>query len=53
MNRFLLGAAMLAVAVPVMAQVPAPVAPVAPMAPRMEVTQTRDQVVARVREHFA
>ena len=50
MNRILIGAAALAVAVPAMAQVQTPVAP---MAPRMEATQTRDQVVAKVRDHFA
>ena len=53
MNRFLLGAVALAVAVPVMAQVQAPVAPMPPMAPMAEKSQTRDQVVAKVREHFA
>ena len=53
MNKLLLGAAMLAVAVPVMAQVQAPVAPMPPMAPMAEQSQTRDQVVAKVREHFA
>lgn len=53
MNRILLGATALALAVPAMAQMQAPAAPVAPMAPRMETTQTRDQAVAKVREHFA
>lgn len=55
MNRILLGAAALAIAVPALAQIQpqAPMAPMAPMAPRMDVTQTRDQVVARVRDHFA
>lgn len=52
MNRIYLGAAALAIAVPAMAQVQAPLAP-PPMAPRMEMTQTRDQVVAKVRDHFA
>jgi len=50
MDRILLGAAAIAIAVPAMAQVQAPGAP---MAPRMEATQTRDQVVAKVRDHFA
>ena len=49
MNKFLLGAVALAVAVPAMAQMQ----PQPPMAPRMDVTQTRDQVVAKVRDHFA
>ena len=58
MNRFLIGAAALAIAIPAMAQMQpqppvAPMAPMAPMAPRMDVTQTRDQVVAKVRDHFA
>ena len=52
MNQFLLGAAALAVAVPSMAQVQAPLAPRAPMAPRADMTQTRDQVVAKVRTRF-
>lgn len=52
MNKLLIGAVALAVAVPVMAQVQ--VAPDAPIATkRMDMTQTRDQAVARVREHFA
>ena len=57
MNRMILGATALLLAVPALAQVQvqtpqvAPVAP--PMAPRMEMTQTRDQAVAKVREHFA
>ena len=64
MNRFLIGAAALAVAVPAMAQMqPAPAAPTAPMAmpmpqrapmpPMAEHSQTRDQMVAKVRDHFA
>ncbi|MCY7281567.1 MAG: EF-hand domain-containing protein [Sphingomonas bacterium] len=52
MNKVLIGAALLAVAVPVMAQMPmSPMAP--PMAPRVDSTHTRDQAVAKVREHFA
>ena len=43
MNKFLIGAAALGVALPALAQV-------APAADRM---QTRDQVVAKVRDHFA
>lgn len=50
MNKLLLSVAALAVAVPAMAQVQAPLAPIAP---RMEAPQTRDQAVAKVREHFA
>ncbi|HEV2043381.1 MAG TPA: EF-hand domain-containing protein [Sphingomicrobium sp.] len=53
MNRILLSAVALVIAVPAMAQVQAPLAPVAPIAPRMDVTHTRDQAVAKVREHFA
>lgn len=55
MNKLLLGVAALAVAIPAMAQVQAPQAQVAPVAkaPRMDMTQTRDQVVAKVRDHFA
>lgn len=58
MNRMMLGATALMLAVPAMAQMqpppPAPpMAPKAPMAQRMEMTQTRDQAVAKVREHFA
>lgn len=56
MNRFLLGATALVVAVPAMAQMQPqpqpPIAPMAPMAQRMEMTQTRDQAVAKVRDHF-
>ncbi len=58
MNRILLGATALMLGVPAMAQMQAPVAPQAapPIAPqiaqRMEMTQTRDQAVAKVREHF-
>ncbi|MES2904861.1 MAG: EF-hand domain-containing protein [Pseudomonadota bacterium] len=51
MNRILLGATVLALAVPAMAQVQAPAAP--PVMPRGEIAQTRDQAVAKVREHFA
>ena len=54
MNKILMSAVMLAVAVPAMAQVQAPpVMPNAPMVPRVDVTHTRDQVVAKVRDHFA
>ena len=58
MNRILLGATALMLAVPAMAQMQAPaiaaIAPIAPpMAHRMDVTQTRDQAVAKVRTHFA
>ncbi len=58
MNRILLGATALMVAIPAMAQVAPPAAPYVPMpmsqgAQRMEMTQTRDQAVAKVREHFA
>lgn len=58
MNRILLGATALAFAVPAMAQMQPPAAPYAPVpmthgAQRMEMTQTRDQAVAKVREHFA
>jgi len=53
MNRLLIGAAALAMAIPAMAQVQAPSAPMAPMAPRADVSHTRDQVVAKVRDHFA
>lgn len=54
MKRILLGAAALAIAVPAMAQMQPPlIAPNAPMAPGMQVTQTRDQAVAKVRDHFA
>lgn len=49
MKRILLGAAALAVAIPAMAQVQAQ----APIAPRADMTHTRDQVVAKVRGHFA
>ena len=53
MDKLLLSAAALAVAVPAMAQVQAPIASMAPIAPRMEATQTRDQAIAKVRTHFA
>ena len=59
MKMILLGAVALAAAVPAIAQMqpatPAPRAmpPMAPMAPMAEQSQTRDQVVAKVREHFA
>lgn len=55
MNKLLIGAVALAVAVPAMAQMQAPTAPQAapPIAQRLEMTQTRDQAVAKVREHFA
>ena len=52
MNKLLLGAVALVVAVPVMAQMQPPVAPPT-ITPRADVTQTRDQVVAKVRDHFA
>lgn len=59
MKKFLIGAAVLAIgAIPALAQVPAPapapiapqIAPVPPMADRVH---TRDEVVTKVREHFA
>ena len=50
MNKFLLSAVALTLAVPAAALVQAPVAPIAP---RADVTHTRDQAVAKVREHFA
>lgn len=50
MNRMLLGATALMLAVPAVGQMQAPVAP---MAQRMETTQTRDQAVAKVRDRFA
>lgn len=57
MKRILLGATALLMTLPVAAQMqPPPVAPVAPVPPmqhRMDMTQTRDQAVAKVREHFA
>ena len=53
MNKVLLGVAALAIAVPSVAQIQAPLAPVAQVAPRADATQTRDQVVAKVRDHFA
>ena len=56
MKMILLGAVALAAAVPAIAQMqPATPAPRAmpPMAPMAEQSQTRDQVVAKVREHFA
>lgn len=55
MNKLLLSVAALAVAIPAMAQVQAPQAQIAPVAkaPRMNMPQTRDQAVAKVREHFA
>ena len=53
MNRFLIGAAALVIVIPAMAQVQAPSAPMAPMTPRMDVSHTREQVVAKVRDHFA
>ncbi len=56
MNRIILGATALMLTVPAVAQMQAP-PPNAPMAPpivhRMDVTQTRDQAVAKVRDHFA
>lgn len=56
MNKFLIGAAVLAMAVPAFSQMQpaAPIVrPMPPMAPMMDRTQTRDQAVAKVREHFA
>ena len=59
MKMILLGAVTLAVAVPAIAQMqpatPAPRAmpPMPTMAPMAEQSQTRDQMVAKVREHFA
>ena len=62
MKMILLGAVALAVAVPAIAQTqpatPAPramppMATMPPMAPMAEKSQTRDQMVAKVREHFA
>ncbi len=53
MNRILIGATALALAVPAMAQMQAPAAPQAPnLAQRVQMTQTRDQAVAKVREQF-
>ncbi|MEO7409968.1 MAG: hypothetical protein ABIU10_01425, partial [Sphingomicrobium sp.] len=54
MNRIYLGATALALAVPAMAQMQVPAAPQsAPIgAQRMQITQTRDQAVAKVREQF-
>ncbi|MEO8141780.1 MAG: hypothetical protein ABI617_03880 [Sphingomicrobium sp.] len=56
MNRILLAATALILAVPAIAQIqaPPPVAPYAPSPARaMNAAQTRDQAVAKVREHFA
>ena len=58
MNRMILGATALILAIPAMAQVQAPspvptIAPPMPMAHAMGAAQTRDQAVAKVREHFA
>lgn len=57
MNRIFLGATALMLAIPAMAQVQAPppqgAPPLAPMARGMDATQTRDQAIAKVREHFA
>ena len=50
MNRILIGAAVLAMTVPAMAQVSAPQTP---MTPRVDTTQTRDQAIAKVRDRFA
>jgi len=52
MNRILLGAVALVVAVPVTAQMQTPVAPPTNI-PRADVTQTRAEAVAKVRDHFA
>jgi Ca2+-binding EF-hand superfamily protein len=49
MNKLLLGAVALAVAVPALAQIAPPVG----MAPRATVAHTRDQAVAKVRDRFA
>ena len=51
MKEFLIGAAGIVVAGAAVAQVQP--APVAPMAPRAERIDTRDAMVAKVREHFA
>ena len=62
MTKFLWGAAAVVMTGAALAQAPAPVAPqapqapmarLAPMAPRMDRIETRDQVIAKVREHFA
>ena len=58
MNRMILGATALILAIPAMAQVQAPspvptIAPPMPIAHAMGAAQTRDQAVAKVREHFA
>jgi hypothetical protein len=59
MRKFLLGAAALVMTGTALAQASAPVAPVAPMAPmaprtpRADRVETRNEVVAKVREHFA
>ena len=47
MNKLLLSAVALAVAVPALAQVPAP------MPPARDATQTRDQAVSKMRDRFA
>lgn len=52
MKRILLGAATLAIALPATAQMQPPQTPVAPIAPGADVTHTRDQAIAKVREHF-
>lgn len=62
MTKFLWGAAAVVMTGAALAQAPAPVTPqapqapmarMAPMAPRMDRIETRDQVIAKVREHFA
>jgi Ca2+-binding EF-hand superfamily protein len=58
MNRILLGATALIAAMPALAQMPAQsgspyTPPPAPIAQRPDLTPTRDQAVAKVREHFA
>ena len=53
MHRIVFGATALMLAVPAIAQMQVPPQIAPPMAQRMDMTQTRDQAVARVREHFA
>lgn len=55
MTKFMIGAAVLAIgAIPALAQAPAaPPAPVAPVPPMADRVTTRDEAVAKVREHFA
>jgi Ca2+-binding EF-hand superfamily protein len=62
MKKFLLGAAAMVVTGAALAQAPAPMAPMAPVSPAarmapmargMDRVETRNEVVAKVREHFA